>query len=90
VLSGGTAIANGAYEWSYAGANSYNPSDGWKSPFGAFAFWTSSNGSLSWNSTLGFPQFAIDATAVPEPNISGLLGLSGLVLCWRMKRPHTE
>src|SRR5208282_1548934 len=44
VLTAGTAIADGAYEWSLAGANSYNPSGGW---FSLGAVWTSSNGS-SW------------------------------------------
>jgi len=29
VVTAGTAIANGAYDWSLAGANSYNPSGGW-------------------------------------------------------------
>src|SRR5208282_649216 len=28
VISAGTAIANGAYNWSYAGVDSYNPSEG--------------------------------------------------------------
>jgi hypothetical protein len=29
VLTAGTAISDGAYNWSLAGANSYNPSGGW-------------------------------------------------------------
>jgi PEP-CTERM motif len=71
VLTAGTTIANGAYEWSLAGANSYNPSGGWAGD-GGFVD-TSSNGS-SWNeSTVAFPQFAINATAIPEPSSSFLL-----------------
>ena len=44
VLTAGTTVANGAYDWSYAGANSYNPSGGW---FSLGGIWTSSNGSFS-------------------------------------------
>jgi hypothetical protein len=85
VISGGTAVADGAYGWSVAGASSYNPSDGWSSLGGV---WTSSDGSISsWISTSNFPQFAINATAVPEPSVSGLLGMCILVLCWWMKLP---
>lgn len=84
VLTAGTAVANGAYEWGYAGANSYNPSDGWNSQGGN---WTSSNGSIpSWNSTSGFPQFAINAIAIPEPGVPGLLGLGGLAFLWHRRK----
>ena len=89
VLTAATAIANGAYEWSYAGANSYNPSGGWSSPGQYGDYWTSSNGSIpSWNSTANFPQFAIDATAIPEPSASWLLFLGSGVfyVCARHKR----
>jgi hypothetical protein len=84
VLTAGTAIANGAYEWSVAGANSYNPSDGWSNQGGV---WTSSNGSISsWNSTASFPQFAINATAVPEPGVLSLLGLGSLGFLWHHRK----
>jgi hypothetical protein len=84
VISGGTAVADSAYGWSVAGASSYNPSDGWSNLGGV---WTSSDGSVSsWISTSSFPQFAINATAVPEPSVLSLLGICILVLCWWMKR----
>jgi hypothetical protein len=79
VLTAGTAVGNGAYEWSGAGMNSYNPSGGWSSLGVVAGFWTSSNGSLlSWiHNGSAFPQFAIDATAVPEPSTTALAALSG-------------
>jgi len=84
VLTAGTAVANGAYEWSLAGTDSYNPSDGWSNLGGV---WTSSNGSfLSWNSTSSFPQFAVNATGVPEPGVLSLLALGGLFLVWRRRK----
>jgi hypothetical protein len=82
VLTAGTAIANGAYEWSYAGTYSCNFSGGW----GGGGRFTSSNGS-SWSYDLGaFPQFALNATAVPEPGVLGLFGLGGLVFLWHHRK----
>jgi hypothetical protein len=46
VLTSGTTVANGAYDWGLAGANSYNPNGGWG---GVTGVWNSNNGSL-WNS----------------------------------------
>jgi hypothetical protein len=83
VLTAGTAVGNGAYEWSVAGMNSYNPSGGWNTLGGtAGGVLTSSNGSpSSWilNGS-AFPQFAIDATAVPEPGVLSLFVLGGFFL----------
>jgi hypothetical protein len=80
VLTAGTAVANGAYEWSYAGINSYNPTDGWGAQAGV---WASTNGSSPWGgSGSTFPQFAVSSTAVPEPSILGLLVLGGFFLVW--------
>ena len=81
VLTAGTAVANGAYEWSLSGTNSYNPGEGWSNLGGV---WTSSNGSfLSWDSNPSFPQFAIDASPVPEPSALGLLAFGGFLLLHR-------
>jgi hypothetical protein len=83
VLTAGTAIANGAYDWSLAGANSHNSSGGWLAPG---VVWTSSNGS-SWPPLPpGYPQFAINATGVPVPGVLSLLALGGFFLVWHRRK----
>jgi hypothetical protein len=86
VLTAGTAVGNGAYEWSYAGMNSYNPSGGWSSAVAGV--WTSSNGSLfSWiHNGSAFPQFAVNASAVPEPGVLSLFAWGGLFLVWQHRK----
>jgi hypothetical protein len=89
VLTAGTLVANGAYQWSLAGANSYNPTGGWGVIGGnSTAFYSSVNGS-SWNPIgFSFPQFAINATTVPEPSSEILLGLGGVffgLVRWQAK-----
>jgi len=85
VLTAGTTVANGAYEWSYAGVNSYNRSGGW---FSLGPVVTSSNGS-SWNSISGaYPQFAINATPVPEPSPSFLLLLGSGIFIYVRRAFH--
>jgi hypothetical protein len=91
VLTSGTAVADGAYEWSYGSANSYNSSGGWYTLLGGAAgAWTSSNGLPGyWNRYArgsAFPQFAIEATAVPEPGVLSLIVLGGLHLIWHRRR----
>ena len=68
VLTAGTTVANGSYEWSLTSPISYNPIDAWK----AGGVWKSSDG-LAWLSNSGAPQFSIAATAIPEPSSSLLL-----------------
>ena len=89
VLTAGTAVANGAYEWSYAGTSSYNPSGGWSSPpFNLGGVWTSSNGSAPWiESVSTFAQFAVNGSPVPEPGVLSLFVLGGLLLVWRHRKP---
>jgi hypothetical protein len=83
VVTAGTALADGAYGWSLAGAPPYNPVSGWVEVGGIF---TSSNGS-SWPlPTDGYFQFAINATAVPEPSTLSLLALGGLFLVWHRRK----
>ena len=88
VLTAGTAVGNGAYEWSAAGMNSYNPSGGWSSLGAVAGVWTSSNGALfPWiHNGSAFPQFAINATAVPEPGVFSLFALCGFFLVWRRRK----
>jgi hypothetical protein len=86
VLTAGTTVANGAYEWSYAGTSSYNPIGGWSSSGDT---WSSTNGrvsALSWQPTSSFTQFAITVTDVPEPGVLGLFGLGGLAFLWHRRK----
>ena len=82
VLTAGTAVANGAYQWSFTSTSSYNQAGRWS--IGTFAgpgpFLSSINGS-SWSPIpTTYLQFAIDATAVPEPGGLCLFVLGGLLL----------
>jgi hypothetical protein len=68
VLTGATAVANGAYGWNFENAASYNPTDGW---FARVAF-VSSDGVSSWtrlgvSPLFDFSQLAVNATPIPEP-----------------------
>jgi hypothetical protein len=85
VLTAGTTIANGAYEWSLAGTDSYNPSGHWRVIQGVSSDVFQSSDGLSWNSlSATYPQFAITATPVPEPSPSLLLLLgSGIFVYTR-------
>ncbi len=86
VLTSGTAVADGAYEWSYGAANSYNPAGGWYTLLGSVAgAWTYSGSSWSRNGN-AFPQFEIEATPVPEPGVLSLIALGGLHLVWHRRR----
>jgi len=86
VLTAGTVVPNGAFEWS----ESTNPPhiSSWGMGNGILQ---SNDGISAWSSTpyLGIAQFAVTATAVPEPTVLSLLSICILVLCWRMMRPNT-
>lgn len=84
VVTAGTDVANGAYEWSQCAA-SFNSSDGWSVPNGS---WFSSNGG-SWSTGSGSvdSQFAIYATAIPEPTMLALAGLGVGTLVLRRCKP---
>jgi hypothetical protein len=75
------------YVWDRANNTSshYNPSDGW---FGADGYGYSSNYGSSWDyNTLGIDfQYAINATAVPEPGVLSLIGLGGLGFLWHRRK----
>jgi hypothetical protein len=84
VLTAGTAIANGAYEWSLAGTFSYNPSAGWGvlNDEGSIATFQSSQNGSSWIGHQGNLQFALTATPIPEPSSSLLILLGSGVLIY--------
>ena len=87
VLTSGTTVADGSYSWS-EGIPLYYGLNGW---YSADAIAQSSDGGSTWSDSFSYsiyPQFAINATAIPEPGVSGLLGMFILVLCLRMKRPN--
>jgi hypothetical protein len=96
VLTSETAVANGAYEWSYgnyAGNNTYNQSGGWANLIDAYApgLISASTDGLSWGEdTQGFfnPQFAINATAVPEPSSPFLLLLGSSIFIYARRAFH--
>jgi hypothetical protein len=86
VLTAGTTVANGAYEWDWVyPSTSYNPNGNWEG--GGYEFRSSSGSLGSWGH-LGeyYPQYAITATAIPEPGVLGLLGLGGLCLLWHRRK----
>jgi hypothetical protein len=93
VVAGGTAITDGAYEWSKTSQSSYNLTGLGNWQIGVVAgpgsyVTTSMNGS-TWSSAPNtYLQFAINATAVPEPSSEILLGLGGVffgLVRWKAK-----
>ncbi len=93
VLTSGTAVAGGSYQWSYAGTNSYDPIGGWSTlPSTLAGVYSSINGSQgSWvKNTSAFPQYSIEATAVPEPGVLSLFALGGLHLVWHRRKTKPD
>jgi len=83
VLTAGTAVADGAYEWSESTTSPIS-SDGWAE--NSFFFYSSNDGSF-WAAISGtYPQFAINATAVPEPGVLGLFVVGGLGFLWHRRK----
>jgi len=89
VLMAGTTVANGANNLSIGSANSYNPSGGWgvyETDAGKYAEYFQSSDGSTWNANGSYLQFAVNATAAPEPGVMSLLGMGGLIfgLCrWK-------
>ena len=78
VLTAGTAIANGAYEWSVTSTRAPTLSGGWN---GDRVLFSAVDGATWGPGPAGsYAQFAISATAVPEPSTLGLFALGGFFL----------
>jgi hypothetical protein len=89
VVTSSTPVSSGFYEWGQENPSSnVSAGNGWTE--GAVTF-GSSDGS-SWNESYSNdPQFALTATAVPEPDTLGLMGLSGLLFfAWRRWQAKTQ
>jgi hypothetical protein len=85
VVTDGTTVGNSGYNWSLAGANSYNPSGGWS----YFTHFFTSNDGIHWDLSMGGSgslQFAINATAIPEPSPVSLLLLGTGILFYVRRR----
>jgi hypothetical protein len=82
VITAGTTVANGAFEWSFTSTFSYQPADSWA----ASVTYSSINGSQSsWgrlgsNPNYDYSLFALNATPAPEPGVIGLFALGGLLV----------
>ena len=83
VLTAGTSLANGSFQWSVGQTSGFSTIDGW---FLDGGYLQSSNGS-SWLFYRPNPfQFAVNATAVPEPSTLALFSGGGLFLALRLFR----
>jgi hypothetical protein len=83
VLTAATPMATGAFEWDIANSTPPNSSGEWS---GSDYLLESNDGSFgNYNAIFEAPEFAITATAVPEPNDLFLLSLSGALFlaCYR-------
>ena len=81
VVTASTPVAQGAYNWS-AASNPALGNNGW----GGGIYDYSTDGSTWDYSRDHFFQFAVNATAVPEPSIVALFSLGSVALVWALRR----
>jgi hypothetical protein len=90
VLTSGTGVGDGAYELSYTAATNDILRNGW---VGYGGVWTSTNGALHlppFGLTYdNLAQFALNATAIPEPGVLGLLSLGGFAFLWHRRKANS-
>ncbi len=86
VITSGTQVANGSFSWNLASTSSYDSTGGW-----AIGSYDSSADGLVWTRSGNTPlQFAVYATAVPEPSSLLLLCGGGLFLAACLLRPGAK
>ena len=90
VLTAGTSVANGSYNWSEADG-ALGLSDGWNS---AYFLFNSSDG-LVWSDNPtpngSYPEFAVSAVTVPEPGVPAFWGIGIFLFClWRKLPDRTD
>jgi hypothetical protein len=84
VVSSGTVTNQGAFKWRISNSSSFTATDGWSLNS---SYLISFDHGTPWGGGNRSPmQFAINATAIPEPSSLALLGLGGLCLASRLKR----
>jgi len=77
VVTSGTPLAQGSYSWNIANSSSYNSNGAWLMG----SFYDFSVDGQTWSRNGNRPlQFAVNATAVPEPSSLTLFGFAGLLL----------
>ncbi|HEX5399086.1 MAG TPA: choice-of-anchor R domain-containing protein [Verrucomicrobiae bacterium] len=83
VVNAATPVAQGAYSWSAVFGSSNRSNDGWIIGAGYYSSADGSSWQFSRDKTF---QMAIYATAIPEPDVLGLLGLGGLAFVWHRRK----
>jgi len=83
VVTAGTPVANGSYDWSFANTGSCFTADQWLN----FTYSYASSDGSQWTRNDQPFQFAVSATAVPEPATYALVVLlGGGWLVWRRRK----
>jgi hypothetical protein len=87
VLTGGTTVANGAYDWSVTS----DPSPGYTGyHWGGETFFADSSDGSHWNYTAAdYGQFALTATPTPEPGVISLFALGGLLVAFQRHKTRS-
>jgi hypothetical protein len=83
VVTAGTAVADGSYEWNYDNTADYNSVNGWEGG----VYFQSGNGSAWAQNPNVALQFALIGSAAPEPGVVALLAVGGVaMICSRHRR----
>jgi hypothetical protein len=86
VVTGGTPVGDGAFEWSVAGG-AYQTGDGWVGTgiFGGSEYESADGSTWTFPGEVLMPQLAISASVVPEPGTIVLTSLSLVLVAWRSR-----